>query len=373
MEAMCDSASSGFYSETGSSSRSGSVRTSRSRPRPPSVSEADTKRKDIDLKLQMIIARIERELKKAKSSPAAANGAMLLIDKGVSQMNKVMDELRTATSSLITQIEENGGSWVEEWPESSPESLERWILERATEVDEMEEKVICVVQSSTAEPTVTTENENIPPPRVSLGGQTFATSGQPTRPRCQKWISKWLQRIKSPKAEIQNQKFVEVKQFLEDPKAQDFFKTREDQDQMKVKQRGEEVKQREPNLGEESGIGQSTIHLVTQRLGERSFTCILDYARSGKISEDAIKDFAERLGRDNMRPNVLLGRHKTRMERNGLRNRKDEMQDILGDWWTHHRLHQIPQGTAIQQLVEIFEEIDGCKPLAFKLKGALER
>ena len=74
------------------------------------MSEADTKRKDIDLKLQMIIARIERELKKVKSSPAAANGAMLLIDKGVSQMNKVMDELRTATSSLITQIEENGGS-----------------------------------------------------------------------------------------------------------------------------------------------------------------------------------------------------------------------------------------------------------------------
>ena len=179
---------------------------------------------------------------------------------------------------------------------------------------------------------------------------------------------------KPSKAETQNQKSSEVKQFLENPEVLAYFKTREGQDhleRMKIKQGG--INFENSVSAEESGIGQSTIHLVTQRLGQGSTRCIMDHCCSGKMSSDAMEAFAERLGRDKTRPNVLLGRHKARMGRNSLRNFEDEMQDILGDWWTHHCLHQIPQRTALEQLIKIFDEIDGCKPLAFKLKGALER
>ena len=177
--------------------------------------------------------------------------------------------------------------------------------------------------------------------------------------------------MKPSKAEIQNQKFGEVKQFLENPEVQAYFETREGQshlESMKIKQGG-----LNSLSAELSGIGQSTIQQVTQRLGQWSYDCIWDHCRSGKMSKDAMKHFAEHLGsQDKTRANVLLGRHAARMDRNSLRNFEGEMQDILGDWWTHHYLHQIPQRTALEQLIEIFEEIDGCKPLAFKLRGAFE-
>ena len=91
------------------------------------------------------------------------------------------------------------------------------------------------------------------------------------------------------------------------------------------------------------------------------------------MTDDAIKQFADHLGRDKTKKaNILLGRHKARMGRNSQRNFEDEMQDILGDWWTQHCLHQIPQRAALEQLIQIFDKIDGCKPLAFELKNALD-
>ena len=180
--------------------------------------------------------------------------------------------------------------------------------------------------------------------------------------------------IKPPKADIKNPKSGEVKQFLDNPEVQAYFETREGQDRlerMRIKPGG--INFENSGVAEESGIGQSSIHQVTQRLGERSFRCILDHCSSGNMTDDAMEEFAERLGRDKTKKaNILLGNHKTRMGRNSHRKRDNEMKDILADWWTHHHLHQITQRTALEQLIKIFDKLDGCKPLAFELKNALD-
>ena len=99
---------------------------------------------------------------------------------------------------------------------------------------------------------------------------------------------------------------------------------------------------------------------------------IVDYCIGGNMNDYALEKFVELLGRDKVKANMLLGAHKTRMSKNFRRCRGREIEDILGDWWTH-QLHQIPREAALEQLVKVFDEIDACCPLAHKLRGSLEK
>ena len=86
------------------------------------------------------------------------------------------------------------------------------------------------------------------------------------------------------------------------------------------------------------------------------------------MTDDAMKQFAELLGRNDSKVNVLNGHHTTRMSRNVKRKRDEELQDIFTDWW-NLELHQLQRRIALEKLISIFEKIDDCKPLAFNLKN----
>ena len=119
-------------------------------------------------------------------------------------------------------------------------------------------------------------------------------------------------------------------------------------------------------------VGLSDIHLVERHLGSESLKHIVDYCTGGKMSDDAMAQFAERLGRDESRPNVIYGNHRTRMSSNSQRSRGCEIESILRDWWTQ-KLHLIPRSAALEKLVQILDKTDGCRPLASELKKILER
>ena len=221
---MCDSTSSGFSSEAGS------VRIRRaSRPRPPPVSDAVTKRREIDFGLQHTIGLIQRELKKVKDSSETAND----IEKGVAQMNKWKDSLRCATSNLITQVEENGGFWEDEWPNLSPANLQSSFLSRANEADLLEEKAMSVIQNLRQRHCEESKVE--PFSGAQCHTQTVATEASPK--------SGWLRKLKAlikPKARNQNQES-EVTQLLQTPEIQTHFTTKEGQEELeklKMKARG---------------------------------------------------------------------------------------------------------------------------------------
>ena len=122
----------------------------------------------------------------------------------------------------------------------------------------------------------------------------------------------------------------------------------------------------------ELSVGLSDIHLVEKHLGSESLKLIVDYCTGGKMSDDAMAEFAERLGRHESRPNVIYGNHRTRMSSNSQRNRGCEIESILRDWWTQ-KLHLIPRSAALEKLVQILDKTDGCRPLASELRKIFER
>ena len=53
-----------------------------------------------------------------------------VIERERDQLGDVLTQLSETTSMLITHTEELGGSWTDEWPELSPESLQQSLFKR---------------------------------------------------------------------------------------------------------------------------------------------------------------------------------------------------------------------------------------------------
>ena len=104
---------------------------------------------------------------------------------------------------------------------------------------------------------------------------------------------------------------------------------------------------------------------VERLLGRDTLARILNYVISGNLSDQKIKDFAQRLGSD-PESNILFGNHTTRVGRDRERGKGEEVREVLSDWW-NQELHAMTKEDAIGRLVEVFTKI-GAHPLAKHLK-----
>ena len=106
---MGDSTSSGFYSDAGSSSGFSA------RPRPGPVSQADTKRGELDMVLQTKLHNLNTKIRLSCGGPTSDD--LQAIERERDDLIDLLKRHTQATSTLLTQIEELGGPWTQEWPD----------------------------------------------------------------------------------------------------------------------------------------------------------------------------------------------------------------------------------------------------------------
>ena len=318
------------------------------------------------MELQMKIHNLNTKMGRARKAPISfCRNDLHVIEKEKHQLGNILAQLTEATSILITHTNELGGPWTEEWPELSPETLQQSLFKRGEQVEEATEKVrkFCATQKEESIDSMLHTLKTLH--GLSFEGAHRDDSDLPAvQLKPEKAVFRWIQKIKTKLKPSQpgiKEKQREIREFLETIEGRTLLeKTRTNPGRKTCDESDEN----------ELGVGQSNNHLVAERLGSKNLKYIMDYCIGGNMNDDALKEFAERLGRDKVKANVLLGAHKTRMRENFWRCRGREMEDILGDWWTQ-QLHQLSRQTALDQLVQIFSEIDACLPLAHKLKGSL--
>ena len=338
------------------------------------------------MELQMKIHNLNTKMGRARKAPTSfCSTDLQVIEKESDQLKDVWTQLAETTSALITHSKELGGPWIQEWPELSPESLQQSLFKRGEQVEETTEKVRKFCTTEKGQPIDShpmEQNWNAFDVSSSEGARYHPDDSnlQNAQMKSGKTVFRWIQsefqkiktKFKPSQSGIKNPKYAEVCDLLDKREVREFFETSEGRvllENIKTKPDRRTCNESDEN---ELGVGQSNNHLVAERLGTKNLRYIVDYCIGGKMNDDALEEFAERLGRDKVKANMLLGAHKTRMSKNFERCRGREMQDILGDWWTH-QLHQIPRQAALEQLVKIFDEINACRPLAHKLRGSLEK
>ena len=104
---------------------------------------------------------------------------------------------------------------------------------------------------------------------------------------------------------------------------------------------------------------------VESLLGKECLTKLLNHVRGGKMSDDQMKDFVEQLGElSEIDPNVLLGNHIRRMNRERDRRQDIEILEVMNDWWTN-KLCEMTQDKALDILVKALSQPEvNCKHLA---------
>ena len=319
------------------------------------------------MELHMKMHNLNTKMGRARTAPMTfGRDDLQAIEKESCQLGDILTQLAETTSTLITHTNELGGSWTDEWPELSPEILQQSLFKRGEQVEEATERVrkFCALEKSLQTDSGSMEQKLDTLHGLSSERARFHPDDNDlsnVREKPEKAVFRWIQKLKTKLKPSQSgikEKQREVREFLETVEGRQLLeKTKTNPDK--------------PDENE-LGVGQSKNHQVAERLGPKNLKYIVDYCIGGNMNDDALKQFAERLGRgDKVNANMLLGAHKTRMSENSQRCRGSEIEDILGDWWTQ-QLHQIPRQAALEQLVKIFEEIDACRPLAHKLGGSLE-
>ena len=112
---------------------------------------------------------------------------------------------------------------------------------------------------------------------------------------------------------------------------------------------------------------------VENLLGQECITKLLNYVRAGKLSDNQMKYFVQHLGElSEIDPNVLLGNHNRRMERDktGNRTQDTELLEVMSDWWKES-LYKMTHEKAMDILVRALSkpEVNG-KDLARDLSPA---
>ena len=322
------------------------------------------------MELQMKIHNLNTKMGRARKAPMSfCRNDLRVIEKESGQLEDAWTRLAEATSTLITHTNELGGPWTQEWPERSPDSLQQSLFKRGEQVEEVSEKVrrFCTTEGGQSINSSPMEKNtfHVSSSEVARFHPDISDPSN-AHPKQEKGVFKWVQRIKAKFKTSQpgiKEKQREVREFLETIEGSQLLEYTKTNPERNTCDKLDE---------NELGVGQSNNHLVAEHLGTKNLGYIVDYCIGGNMNDDALKEFAERLGRDRVKPNMLLGAHKTRMTENFGRCRGREMQDILGDWYTQ-QLHQIPRQAALEQLVKIFDEIYACRPLAHKLRGSLEK
>ena len=115
---------------------------------------------------------------------------------------------------------------------------------------------------------------------------------------------------------------------------------------------------------------------VRNLFGKECMTILLNHVKSGKMSDNQLKDFVFHLGElskaDPEDPNILFGNHTRRMSRERDRGQDTELLQVMDDWWEKTSLCDMSQGAAIQALVNALSHPDvSCNALALKLSQLL--
>ena len=114
----------------------------------------------------------------------------------------------------------------------------------------------------------------------------------------------------------------------------------------------------------------SNMSEVEGKLGKEVVKLMLDSARNGDISDVQMSSVAEKLGRDLDGPNVIIGNHCRRMERDRFAASDTLLKCILSDWWGSGELYDLPPEAALSKLVQICQDPDiALRPLAKQLQS----
>ena len=109
---------------------------------------------------------------------------------------------------------------------------------------------------------------------------------------------------------------------------------------------------------------------VEGKLGKEVVKVMLDSARNGDISDIQLASIAEKLGRDLDGPNVIIGNHSRRMERDRFSASDTLLKCILSDWWWSGELYDLSPEAALSKLVQICQDPDVyLRPLANQLQN----
>ena len=110
---------------------------------------------------------------------------------------------------------------------------------------------------------------------------------------------------------------------------------------------------------------------VDSLLGKECITKLLNHVRGGNMSDDQIKQFVEKVGQlSEINPNVLLGNHKRRMNRERDRRQDTELLQVMYDWW-ESKLCEMTQEQALDILVRALSQPEvNSKYLANQLSPA---
>ena len=111
---------------------------------------------------------------------------------------------------------------------------------------------------------------------------------------------------------------------------------------------------------------------VERKLGKDVVKLMLDSARNGDISDTQLASIADKLGRDLDGPNIILGNHKRRMQRDRDAESDTLLKCILSDWWkTTDNLYDLSPEEALSKLVKVCQDPDvALRPLAKQLGEA---
>ena len=111
---------------------------------------------------------------------------------------------------------------------------------------------------------------------------------------------------------------------------------------------------------------------IEDKLGKEVVKVILDSARNGDISDSTLLSIARKLGEDLGGPNLVLGNHLRRMEREKHAESALLLKCILSDWYKEELL-DLPCDKAVLKLIETFRDPDiGLRPLAKRLENSLK-
>ena len=112
---------------------------------------------------------------------------------------------------------------------------------------------------------------------------------------------------------------------------------------------------------------------VEGKLGKEVVKLMLDSAGSGDISDSQLASIADKLGRDLDGPNIILGNHKRRMERDRYAESDTLLKCILSDWWAA-KLYDMSPEEALAKMVEVCRDPDvALRPLAKQVEEAAGR
>ena len=103
---------------------------------------------------------------------------------------------------------------------------------------------------------------------------------------------------------------------------------------------------------------------VEGTLGKDVMKLILDDVKSGKMDQQQMKDFAQRL-----KPDSIGGKHITRGQAD-----EAEMREILSDWWYLGDFHKMTREEAVKEIVQTLRDpAISLKPLATNIENLLSK